>query len=298
MPGEIDQNSTILVTGAGGLLGRRVTQVAVRHGIQIWEHHHNRPESAPSNEIYIGDLGDVQHVEQLSREINPTIIINCAALANVDLCEKNVELSHKSNVDAIRWLTRYFPSARMAQISTDYVFPGNRKCPKPDDPTEPINIYGQHKLDGERIVLTASDKNLVIRAVLMFDKVAKRNFFSYIYNALQEGKRIEGITDQYTNPISALTAAETIIDIIVGKATGLWHIGGADYVNRFEFARRIADFFNLDAKLIEPIVSDKVVRPAARPRLAGLDVSETETFLARPAPDLAQELIRIAGLDS
>jgi len=213
MPGRSNEQHSFLVTGAGGLLGRRVVQIAAESGFTVWEHYHNRPESNSKKEILFGDLGDEHHVEYLSREISPKFIINCAALADVDLCEQKVELSHKINVDAVRWLTRFFPSAKLIHISTDYVFPGRKKYPKPEDPPEPINVYGRHKLEGEGIVLAASAENLVIRAVLMFDHIAKRNFFHFIYQALQEGNKIEGITDQYSNPISALTAAETIVEL-------------------------------------------------------------------------------------
>ena len=139
-----------------------------------------------------------------------------------------------------------------------------------DDPTEPINIYGHHKLEAEKIVLSSSKQNLVIRAILMFDNVDKRNFFRFVLHTLREGKTIEGVTDQYTNPQSAPRAAQMILDLIEAEASGIWHIGGADYINRFELSCRIADFLKLDRNLIKPITSDQVIRKAARPKMAAL----------------------------
>ena len=286
----------IFITGVGGVLGSRVVQSAERRGYRVRRHYHRKPESV--NDAVFGDLGDESHVKELSRNINPDLIINCAALADVDRCERERELSQKANVDSVTRLTEYFPQAGLIHISTDYVFPGKRAQPRRNDPTEPINIYGRHKLEAEKVVLNASKNTAVIRAVLMFDNVSKRNFYRFVFQSLRDGKKVEGITDQYTNPISAPGAANIIIDLVEKKATGIWHIGGADYVNRFEFSCRIAEFFNLDTNLIVPVNSDKVSRPAARPKLAGLDVSETFKLLEYPAPRLDEEFALINKPDA
>ena len=292
MSESLNNSKTVLITGAGGLLGERLSQGALKQGYRVWRHFHRQPSEIIKNSAF-GDIGDKEHLNNLAARVKPEIIINCAALADVDRCEQEPDQSKKTNVDAVALLDDFFPDTKLVHISTDYVFPGKKAQPRPDDPTEPINIYGHHKLEAEKIILSSSRQNLVIRAILMFDNVDKRNFFRFVLHTLREGKPIEGIADQYTNPQSAPGAAQMILDLIEAEATGIWHIGGADYINRFELSCRIADFLKLDRNLIKPITSDQVIRKAARPKMAGLDISETEKFLGYTASHLEEELARI-----
>ncbi len=283
----------VLTTGTGGLLGARVAEIAAGRGYSVLRHFHHWPDGSLSRSDFCGDLGDADYAAELARNIDPGIIINCAALADVDRCEQEPELSFHANVRTVINLRRCFPKARLVQISTDYVFPGIRARPLPDDHPEPINVYGRHKLEAEAATLESSHANLVIRAVLMFDNVDKRNFFRFVYRSLQQGQNVIGATDQYTNPISTISAAELILDLMARDVSGIWHIAGKDYLNRHEFAVKIAQYFSLDQNLIIPTSSEEIFRPAARPRLAGLDVSRTEELLTRSAPCLEEELDRI-----
>jgi dTDP-4-dehydrorhamnose reductase len=111
---------SILVTGAGGLLGRRVVEQAAGR-YRLFRHYHFAPKDELHGKIFVGDLTDRDHVRAIAETIHPEIIVHCAALADVDRCEREPEISRKINVDAVAHLVEAFPEAVFVQLSTDYV---------------------------------------------------------------------------------------------------------------------------------------------------------------------------------
>jgi dTDP-4-dehydrorhamnose reductase len=284
----------IMITGAGGLLGQRLAEEFSDAGHLI-KHYHNNPEIENDKNIIFGNLGDEEHIKNLSQQFLPDIIINSAALADVDQCQHEPYASKRINVDAVELLLKYFPQAKFVHISTDYVFSGDKRA-CPNDPPNPINIYGEHKLQAEIITQTASPSNLIIRTNTMLDITTGRNFFLFVYNRLKAGKKIKGANDQSSNPITAFSAAKLIRQLIEKDASGIYHIGGADFVSRHDLALKIAEICEFDKSLISPVESLSIPRPAPRPPLAGLICDETELFLNKKMPALEDEIIALRDL--
>jgi len=277
----------ILITGAGGLLGWRVVRLFIDECHLFLHYHHPLEGGAPPDSI-VGDLGEMPIVEELAGKFAPQVIINCAALADVDRCEREPGLSYRANVTAVKNLLVAFPDAKLVHISTDYIFNGAAPA-KPEDKPAPMNIYGQHKLAAEKLVLAASPKNLVVRTNSTYDHLGRYSFFHYVYGNLTSGKEVYGVTDQTSNPIGAFNAAALILRLLKKEAAGVFHIGGKDFVSRCEFSRMIAEFFGLRSVLIVPVTSRELVRPARRPKIAGLDCAATESFLGSFMPSLADQ---------
>lgn len=277
----------ILVTGAGGLLGFRVVRL-LENQCHLYLHFHRVPEGGLPPDSMAGDLGEHDMVERLALTFEPQYIINCAALADVDACERDTDLSHRANVQLPANLIDAFPDAQIIHISTDYVFNGDHPG-KPEEMPAPINVYGKHKAAGEEIIRKASPRHLIVRTNTMFDHLMRPNFFLFVLKKLSTGKPIEAATDQSSNPISTFNAAGLIVRLIQKKGEGIFHIGGKDFVSRFEFARMIAEYFGLDATLIRPVLTGAIVRPAVRPLIAGLDCTATESFLKLHMPALADQ---------
>ncbi len=263
----------------------------------IIRHYHHPPDRHDRPDRVIADLSDKSQVKSLAEKINPDIIINCAALADVDRCETEPETSYRINVTAVENLILSFPRSRMVQISTDYVFGDDPERgstpPTRDHATHPVNVYGQHKLEAERIVMKASPDNLVVRVNTLLDYTSRRNFLYFVYDSLKNGHEIAAVTDQVSNPITALSAAELTYRLLAQKASGIYHLGGEEFLSRYDLARRIARFFDLDDTLIEAVISDSLPRPAMRPRYAGLDCAATEKILNISMPELRHDLARI-----
>lgn len=284
----------ILITGVGGLLGRRLAE-EFSDARRLILHYHSKPEIGNDGSIAVGDLGGPEHIKNLSQQFSPDIIINSAALADVDRCQKEPEISQRINVDAIELMLKHFPQAKFVHISTDYVFSGEKRA-CPNDPPNPINIYGDHKLLAEKITQSASPDNLIIRTNTMLDITTGRNFFLFVYNSLKAGKKVNGANDQSSNPITAFSAAKLIRQFIEKDASRIYHIGGNDFVSRFELAVKIAEICELEESLISPVESLSIPRPAPRPPLAGLMCGDTEEFLNRKMPSLENEIIALRDL--
>ena len=286
----------LLVTGAGGRLGSRLAEAAAP-AYQVYLHYHHLSDRGISPDTQAGDLSDTEHVHELAGTISPEIIINCAALADVDRCENEPEHSLSANVSAVKNLLERFPRAKFVQISTDYVFSGDDSYaaspPRPHDPTGPINIYGQHKLEAEHATLAASADNLVVRVNSLYDYAGKRNIFLNLVTDLAAGNKVTGLADQISNPIAAFSAAELILELIEKDAAGVYHVGGRDFVSRYEFACRVADVFGFDKGFVSSATMEDFPRPAKRPRYAGLDCTATEKFLHKAMPSLSDDLTRI-----
>ncbi|MDD4053136.1 MAG: sugar nucleotide-binding protein, partial [candidate division Zixibacteria bacterium] len=180
---------SILVTGAGGLLGRRVIEQAVGR-YHLYGHYHRASSTELPPDSFSGNLTDRDHVAWLAKKIHPDIIINCAALADVDRCEREPALSQSINVEAVRHLVGAFPHVVLVQLSTDYVFPGGSPPPDPSAPTGPLNVYGRHKLDAESVVQDASADNLIIRTATLLDFLGRRNVFQPLYEPLRAGHEV------------------------------------------------------------------------------------------------------------
>lgn len=284
-----------LITGAGGLLGRRLA--AVPKGYAAYLHYHRRPVDALPDGTFAGNLENPGHVRRVAEQIRPDLIINSAALADVDRCELEPQLSYRANVVAVENLLEVFPDAKFVQISTDYVFCDDEMrgtaLPDPEDTPSPVNVYGEHKLKAEQMVRAASADNLIVRVNSLFDYCGRKNIFSHVYESLSTGNKVEGFTDQVSNPIAAASAAGLTWALIENGAAGIFHVGGREVVSRYQFARRIADHFELNNELITVAKSENRRRPARRPVRAGLDCRRTESYLGIGMPGLEDDFTRL-----
>jgi dTDP-4-dehydrorhamnose reductase len=285
----------ILLTGAAGLVGTRL--VSAIPPDQLCAHYHHAPQNPAGAYHFVGDVSDPAHVYWLAGRITPTTIIHAAAFVDVDRCETEPALSEKGNVLAVQLLLAAFPGAKFVQISTDYVFsddPARRpNPPRPNDPPHPPNIYGRHKLAAEEVVRQKSSCNLIVRINSVFDHIGRSNIFSMICDRLSAGKEITAPRDQMANPIAAFAVAEMTMRLLAAGATGVYHLGGKDYVSRYEFACRIAEYFGFEKKQITPCSAGDQSRPAKRPHYGGLDCRETELFLGQAMPTLTEQFARI-----
>ncbi|KAJ5795291.1 NAD dependent epimerase/dehydratase family protein [Penicillium paradoxum] len=183
--------STVLVTGASGLLGRAVFSTFQHSGVLVVGQGFSR--TAPPT-ILKADLEKEEDIKTLFDEVKPQIVIHCAANKSPDLCDKNPEQARKVNVDATRTLAKECQSrgAFLIYISTDYVFPGTEgDAPyEANAETKPPNLYGQLKLDGEKAVLetTSAGLGVVLRVPVLYGH-AKANAESAINTLVDSVKK-------------------------------------------------------------------------------------------------------------
>jgi dTDP-4-dehydrorhamnose reductase len=264
----------ILITGANGMLGEKcVRLLAKQYSILATDLADNLIYDCVVSYRKM-DITDPYEVKAIVSDFMPETIINCAAYTSVDGAETSRELAWQVNATGpINLLAAIRPSnVPIIHISTDYIFDGVSGPYKENDPIKPINYYGQTKLAGERAILAADVPITVFRTNVLFGESTNQeaSFVSWVVRKLSRRETINVVNDQFGNPTWVDGLAEVIEIAIDREIRGLFHYGGADYVNRLEFALLIAAVFGLDPTLIRPISTRSLGQKAPRPYRAGL----------------------------
>jgi len=202
--------------------------------------------------------------------IKPDAIINCAAMTDVDGCEKEPLMAAATNMAGVEYLSSRF-GGYLIQISTDYVFDGHNGPYGVRDAPSPIGIYGWSKLGGELVIRHHRRPSLIIRTTVLFSS-ANNNFVAKIVQQLRRDKKINLYNPEIVGTPTYVPALATeILRVVQAEYEGVVHIAGTPGVSRLNFAREIADIFGYDPAMIVPkyeFFSDADSAP--RPQLAGL----------------------------
>ena len=145
------------------------------------------------------DISSCDQVIKILNEIQPEVILNCAAFTNVDLCEDKEDLAYELNANSIKNFSGF--NGHFFHISTDYVFDGISGPYYEDDNTNPINVYGKSKLLGELIVEDLFDKHTILRTNILFGKDSSASFLNWVVNSLKNNQEIKVVNDQLNNPL-------------------------------------------------------------------------------------------------
>jgi dTDP-4-dehydrorhamnose reductase len=272
----------ILIIGSNGMLGQSIVEnLYLRKDVEL------SLASAEDNSFFGEiaytklDISDKKQVKELVMNFYPDFIINTAAYTNVDKSESEKELAWNINVKGVEYLAKFaVPSnAHLIHISSDYVFDGISGPYTEDDLPNPISYYGRSKLAGENVIKRFDIKSTIIRTNVLFGatKFGRPDFVKWVYDSLQNKKTIKIVTDQINNPTFIDDLARAIVSVCDISISGLFNIGGSEFLNRFEFTRKIAEYFQLDFSLVHPILTKELNQPAPRPLNSGLINLKAET---------------------
>lgn len=272
----------ILVTGAGGLLGSRLTELAVSKGYDVYATYLNH--LPPSGHVVKMDITDRHQVFKIVEKTRPDILVHCAALTNVDVCEVKRELALKVNARGTQFIAKAAKNigSYLVYISTDYVFDGEKGRYREEDKPNPVNFYGYSKLLGERAVTEIGGDHLIVRASVIYGSRpagGKKNFALWLIENLKAGHEVKVLTDQYVSPTFNTNLAAMILDAIEKGVTGVLHMAGATRASRFKFAVKLAKEFGFDGSLIKRATMNEMRWVAKRPRDTSLDVSKAKNML-------------------
>lgn len=282
-------NSKILVTGANGQLGNELRRLC---------------RNFPGLEFIFTDVDmlDITNPDAVSvfmEASKPAIVINCAAFTDVEGAEENTKVARKVNSLAPQVLAAAcaMQDAFLVHISTDYVFDGDSSQPyTEDDETNPIQFYGQSKLDGEEKIKTVFDNYLILRTSWMYSEYG-HNFMRSIIAKAKENATIEVVEDQVGSPTYARDLANCIIDIIIKSILnpkaylpGVYHYTNQGSCSWFEFAQEIVNFAGLtDCKVI-PVKASQYPTKAKRPQYSVLDTSKIRSAFGIGIPNWRDSL--------
>lgn len=279
------------ITGGSGLLGERLATVAKDNDELTLVHNSN-----PTDNSIKCDITNEKEVKESIEKENPDVIIHCAAMTNVDLCEDETELAYKVNGDGTGYLAKAANDidAKIIYVSTDFVFDGQRGYYKEDEKVNPLGIYAKSKYDGEVQLEKYSDNWAIARVSVLYGWHSRLNFTTWVIEQLRQKNEINIVTDQINSPTLADNAAEAIFKIAEKDKNGIFHTAGNDAINRFDFTKKIADAFDLDDSLINPTTSTQFVQKAPRPRDSSLNVNKVEKELDMKMETCSESLKRMA----
>ena len=259
-----------------GLLGSRIVEMASKE-FEIVNTYNKNPVDLQSTMSHQLDITDRKVTLGLIKELNPDYIIHTAAHTGVDYCEVHRSEAYSVNVTGTRNVSEASDEigAKLVYVSTDYVFDGAKGMYCEGDVTNPINYYGKTKLEGEHVVKTICEDWIIARTSVLYGwNPAKPNFVTWALDELMAGNGIRIVSDQFNSPTLADNLADMLIELIKRDENGVFHTSGGERISRYDFAIRIAEIFDLNSELIEPITSDQLNWIAKRPADSSLDVSK------------------------
>lgn len=245
----------VLVTGANGQLGYDVIEGLKLRNIECC--------GTTRNDF---DLCDFTSAEKFITAFHPDVIIHCAAYTAVDKAEEEKELCRAVNTGGTENIAKICKkiNAKMLYISTDYVFDGTKKgFYEVDDMPNPINVYGQTKLEGEQAVQKILERYFIVRVSWVFGEHGN-NFVKTMLRLGKERKEINVVSDQVGSPTYTVDLALLLVDMIQTDKYGIYHATNEGECSWAEFAEEIFRVAGISTK-VNYIVSDEYPVKAKRP---------------------------------
>ncbi len=284
-PGSV---SRLLVVGGNGLLGQYVCDEAHRRGHEIVATTRGPAPSKPGVSWKELDLRDRDAIRAVVREAAADLVLNAAALTDVDGCEDRPDEALAVNALGPETLAQACAAggSRLVHVSTDYVFDGTGPATETTEP-KPLGAYGRTKLEGERRVLAASPSALILRmsGVFGWNRVsAKTNSVTWILKMIEAGQEVRLFRDQRITPTYAKTGAEAALDLAELKVRGIFHVASRDCLSRLEMGEAVVEAFGIPGTKLVPVTMGSIALRAPRPLAPCLVVKKAEETLKRPMP--------------
>ena len=290
----------ILITGSNGLLGQKIVKILSKRGTEFLatSNGNNRNQDFPSELYREMDITNRQQISEVFNDYKPTHIIHTAALTNVDYCELNPEECQEVNVNATQklWEESQKINAHFQLLSTDFIFDGLTGNYKETDEPSAVSIYGQSKVDAEKILINSENKNWSIaRTIIVYgtaNNLSRTNIVLWSIEALTKGDPMKIIDDQFRMPTWADDLAWGCIEICRRNKTGIFHLCGPELMAVNEIVFRIAKHLGKSTENVEIISSSTLNQPAKRPPKTGFDLTKSRTELGYN-PKTIEETITI-----
>ena len=273
----------VLVIGSDGQLGLEFQKISKSYNSLTWIF----------SNIKTLDLLKLDTIIFFLNNINPSIIINCAAYTCVDKAETEPKLANLVNYKAVDIISKWTSdnNKKLIHISTDYVFDGLSKIPLSENSkTKPLNEYGSSKLKGERACLKNDSKSIVIRTSWLYSSFGE-NFVKSIIDLMKKNNSVKVVNDQLGSPTYANDLAKVIMGIVMNSKgkSGLFHYSNEGEISWFEFARSIRDIYNIDCEIIG-VSSEEFKTIAKRPKYSLLDKTKIKKTFNLEIPFYKQSL--------
>lgn len=267
----------ILITGSNGLLGQKLVHKLKNHtNFQLIATSigGNRIKDKNGYVYESMNIANRTEVLKLIEKHQPEVIINTAAMTNVDACEENQEKCWELNVTAVKYLIEAVEScnAHLIHLSTDFVFDGEAGPYIETDKPNPLSFYGKSKLASEKLLEESKIKWSIVRTIIVYgivEDMSRSNIVLWAKAALEKKQKLTIVNDQFRSPTLAEDLADACILIAEKEKEGIFHISGKDFMSIVELVKRVAKHYRLDDSLIEEISSKSLNQAAKRPPKTG-----------------------------
>ena len=271
----------ILLISANGLVGEALYKELNKNNFFVLGTYYDLKDP----KLHYADIQEPHLLENLFIDLRPDVVILNAALANVEFCEVNPEVSKRINVygtkNVVDLCNKY--NSKLVFFSSDYIFDGFKGPYTEEAVPRPLNIYGKHKLLAEESVKTVNAGFLIIRTTVVYgnDPLAK-NFVVNLINLIKKAESFRTPIDQIGTPTYSLNLASIVVALINLDATGIFNVVGNDRLTRYDFALAVCEEFGLSKELIVPVLTSQLKQKALRPLSAGLTINKVKSVVNLP----------------
>jgi dTDP-4-dehydrorhamnose reductase len=286
-----------VITGASGLLGAKLSELATKTGYNVHSLYKSHPCTSSNPEQV--DITDQAAVRKVFADTTPDVVFHTASLTDVDLCERDPKLAMKVNGEATGFIAEACQESGsyLVYVSTDYVFDGMRGQYSEEDEPAPINAYGRSKLFGEEEMARHSPRGCVARTSVVYGwgRSYRPNFATWVHSKLAANERVRVVRDQFASPTLNTHLARMLLEVAELQMNGVLHVAGSTRISRYEFAVMLAKQFGFNEDLVTPIQAEAANWKARRPLDSSLNVSKAKGILTSKPVTLDRALTEFAG---
>lgn len=272
----------LLITGGSGLVGGHICNQAANQWEVYATYHSNPFEMDGVSSIYC-ELRDEKNINKILEEIQPHVIIHCAAWSHIDGCEQSPNIADQINVQATEYLANYCHTnnSRLIFLSSDMVFDGKNGNYNEKDIVNPINYYGKTKVRSEQLILSFCSNFVIVRVALVYGKsiTGGSSFSDKVIQQISQGQKMFLFIDQYRSPILVQELAMSLLEIAEMTWTGLIHLGGSERVDRYTFGLRLAELKQFPKEMLQPGSMNDVRFVGPRPKDVSLNIQKAKLIL-------------------
>lgn len=294
----------LLITGVSGLLGINLALTALkRHPkgdpYEITGLVHSHPLNKVPFQVYSTDLNNFDPISDFLDDLQPEILINCAAVTNLDAVEADPEPAKHLNAEFPGFLAAYCSRKRIRflHLSTDAVFDGIRGDYSEGDPVSPQNEYARSKAAAEQAIQAVNPEAIIARVNFYgWSLTGQRGLAEWFFNHLSAKNPIKGFTDIFFCPLFANDLSDILLKMVEKPLTGLYHVVSSESMSKYEFGRAIAGLFGFDEDLIQPVSYQEAGLLAQRSPKMTLRTQKLAGALGIALPDIHSGLEKFHDL--
>ncbi|MES2559676.1 MAG: NAD(P)-dependent oxidoreductase [Bacteroidota bacterium] len=277
----------VLVTGSNGLLGQKLTDYyKAQSHIQLIATARGEDRYADqTGYLYESlDITNAGAVTEIMAKHKPNVVINTAAMTNVDACETDRDGCEALNVEAVKYLVIACNTHNtyLVHVSTDFIFDGTHGPVTEEESPNPLSFYGNSKYLAEMVVTENCKSWSILRTVLVYGVVSdmsRSNIVLWAKGNLEQGKTLNVVGDQFRTPTLAEDLAQGCALAAEKRALGVYNISGSDFMSVFDLVYRVASYWKLDKSLLNLSTSEGIKQPAKRPPITGFIIDKARIEL-------------------